>query len=88
MQIQTHPVRVLMEEADPVRRCAAHLELGRRAITRDDIVAAADHFREAVDLDPTDERPRAALMDLEGVRSESAQNWRQTVFGWLWKSGK
>ena len=86
MQIETHPVRVLMEEADPVRRCAAHLELGRRAITRDDIITATDHFREAADLDPTDERPRAALMDIEGLRAETSSSWRQAVAGWLWNA--
>jgi hypothetical protein len=75
-----------MEEADPIRRCAAHLALGRRAITRDDVVAATDHFREAADLDPTDERPRAALLDIEGLRSDTRSSWGRSVFGWLFKA--
>ncbi len=88
MQIDSHPVHVLMEEADPIRRSAAHLELGHRAITRDDLFAAVDHFREAAELDPTDERPRAALLDLEGVKTDRARTWRQTVSAWLWRTEK
>jgi len=87
MPYKAHPVRVLMEEADPIRRCAAHLELGHRAMHRDDVVSATDHFREAMELDPTDERPRAALLDLEGVRAaDTGKSWRKSVFGWLWKA--
>ena len=88
MESKAPPVRVLMEEADPIRRCAAHLELGFRAITRDDVETATDHFREAAELDPTDERPRAALMNLEGVSMDNGKSWRQSVFGWLWKANE
>jgi hypothetical protein len=83
MPSEAHPVRVLMEEADPIRRCAAHLVLGQRAITRDDVVTATDHFREAAELDPTDERPRAALLDIEGLQSDTRSSWGRTIFGWL-----
>ncbi len=57
-------VLVLLEESDPLRRCAAHLELGQRAIARHDLATAVDHLQEAADLDPTDERPKSILRDI------------------------
>lgn len=59
-----HPAVVLIEESDPRVRLAAHLELGRRAVARRELELAQAHFREASDLDPTDERPRAELRGL------------------------
>lgn len=62
-------IRTLIEDEDPVARVDAHLLLGKRALERSDAESAAHHFREAADLDPTDERPRAALLEVEGVGS-------------------
>lgn len=59
-----HPVNVLLEETDPQLRLDAHLELGRRAVARADRHSARTHFAEAVEIDPTDERPRAELRSL------------------------
>lgn len=58
------PVAVLLDESDPVRRARAHLALGERAIARDALELATEHLREAVDLDPTDEQPKALLAKL------------------------
>ena len=58
------PGRVLVEETDPIARLDAHLELGRRAAKRSDLDTAETHFREALELDPTDERPKAELRGL------------------------
>ena len=49
------PVHVLVHNADPASRSKAHQELARRAAARDDKTMAAFHFKEALDLDPTDE---------------------------------
>jgi Flp pilus assembly protein TadD len=59
-----HPAVVLVEDADPTARAAAHLELGRRAVARRELDLAQTHFQHATDLDPTDERPRSELRDL------------------------
>jgi hypothetical protein len=58
-------VRVLLEETDPVRRARAHFVLGQRALARDHTLVARDHLSEAIELDPTDERPRTVLKTLE-----------------------
>jgi hypothetical protein len=58
------PGRVLVEETDPAARLDAHLELGRRAAEREEFDTAETHFREALELDPTDERPKAELRGL------------------------
>ncbi len=58
------PGRVLVEETDPGARLDAHLELGRRAAQRSDLDTAETHFRQALELDPTDERPKAELRGL------------------------
>lgn len=57
-------------------RIDAHLELGRRALETDEVERAAMHFREACDLDPTDERPRAELRGLGKLNQRT--RW------WLW----
>jgi hypothetical protein len=75
------PVRVLVEDADPIRRSRAHLELGHRAVARRDSTMAARHYREAATLDPTDGSPVCALHEL----GEPARTRRPTsAFGhWL-----
>ncbi|MFT4625133.1 MAG: Tfp pilus assembly protein PilF [Myxococcota bacterium] len=76
-----HAVRVLLEETDPVRRSRAHLMLGRRALDRADFVHARDHLESAIDLDPTDERPRVAL---KAIRVEEAPSrGLLALFGFL-----
>lgn len=65
-----HAIRTLIEDEDPAARVDAHLLLGKRAMERSDNESAAHHFREAADLDPTDERPRTALLEVEGVASK------------------
>lgn len=62
------PIQVLLEESDPLQRSAAHLALGQRAMAREDLGAATHHFREAADLDPTDERPRSYLRTIEPAK--------------------
>ena len=62
--VNPDPVRVLVEDDDPVQRSRAHLELGKRAWARKDVKLAARHFREAADLDPSAEAPAHALRDL------------------------
>ncbi len=62
--VERHPGRTLAEEANPILRLAAHLELGKRALAREDVETAHRHFSAASDLDPTDERPRAGLRGL------------------------
>lgn len=74
-----NPVRVLLEETDPLRRSQAHLALGQRAAARDDADTACQHFREAADLDPTDERPRSLLRHLDGGQKRA----RRGVLGFL-----
>jgi hypothetical protein len=68
MATAENPVQVLIEEQDPVRRSRAHLTLGRRAMDRQDVGAAREHLREAMDLDPTDEVPRRLLEQLGSSR--------------------
>ena len=73
------PGRVLAEEADPRIRLDAHLELGRRALAIRELDLAETHFREASELDPSDERPRAELRGLGKLRAPArASRW------WLW----
>lgn len=82
-------IRTLIEEEDPTLRAGAHLVLGERALSRDDTQAAILHFREAADLDPTDERPRTALLTLEGVKSREklkAKVGRTSFWRWLFRS--
>ena len=75
--VRPHPGRLLVEETDPQIRLAAHLELGRRALGRRDLEIAETHFRQACDLDPTDERPRAELRGM-------GRNERRGFFkGWF-----
>ena len=57
-------VQVLIENPDPSVRARAHAELGRRAAARDDVDKALLHYREAAELDPTDDVPRQALQTL------------------------
>ena len=59
--MSSQPALVLMERDEPLMRLAAHLELGDRARVRAEVDMAEFHYREALDLDPTDERPRDAL---------------------------
>lgn len=84
-------IRTIIEEEDPALRIDAHLLLGQRALSRDDPEAAIHHFREAADLDPTDERPRTALLDLEGAKGRKlrAKTANKTSFWrWLFRSKK
>lgn len=66
--VPPHPVQVLLEDPDPLRRSRAHLALGRKAMAQEELEIATEHFRAAADLDPTDERPRSYLRGLGGVR--------------------
>lgn len=65
------PVSVLVHNADPTSRSKAHQELGRRAMARDDKTMAAFHFKEALDLDPTDEVTAEELRRVTPVVSKS-----------------
>ncbi|MCB9679781.1 MAG: hypothetical protein H6737_32040 [Alphaproteobacteria bacterium] len=65
--VRRHPGLLLVEETDPAIRLAAHLELGRRAAARSDLDTAETHFRAALELDPSDSRPRAELRGLGRV---------------------
>lgn len=58
------PLAVLVEDTDAVARSRAHTALGRRAMARRDVSQAELHFRQAADLDPTDEVPRQILSEL------------------------
>jgi Tfp pilus assembly protein PilF len=60
-ELLNDPVGVLLTESDPVLRARAHRALGERALSRQDLLVASDHLREALDLDPTDEVPRKLL---------------------------
>jgi len=75
------PSLLLMEETDPAIRLDAHLELGRRAVARDDLDTAETHFREASELDPTDERPRAELRGLGRVKKSSRKGFFRGLLG-------
>lgn len=81
-------IRTLIESEDPAARIDAHLLLGERALRRDDSDSALHHFREAADLDPTDERPRTALLDLEGAstRPTNRAGGRTTFWRWMFGS--
>ena len=75
-----NPGLLLMEETDPAVRLDAHLELGRRAMAREDLDTAETHFIEASHLDPTDERPRAELRGLGRIQSGKKKGF---LSGWL-----
>lgn len=83
-------IQTLIEDEDPARRIDAHMLLGRRALTRDDEDSARHHFLEAVDLDPTDERPRTALLEIEGAKGRDARatkprTGRMGFWRWLFR---
>jgi Tfp pilus assembly protein PilF len=63
-QSAENPALVLLEDTDPQARSKAHTTLGERAIDRHDYTTAEAHLREAIDLDPTDERPKQLLGEL------------------------
>ncbi|MEQ1569758.1 MAG: hypothetical protein ABMA64_29250 [Myxococcota bacterium] len=64
------PVALLLREQDPVQRCRAHVALGERAYQRRDLEVAAEHLREAADLDPTDEQPKQLLLRIASERPD------------------
>lgn len=70
-----HPGHVLVEETDPGLRLDAHLELGRRAMARSDDAIARTHFEEALQLDPTDERPKAELRSIGVTTKLKTKRW-------------
>ncbi len=72
------PVQVLVHNADPTSRSKAHQELGRRAVARDDKTMAAFHFKEALDLDPTDE---VTAEELRRVAPAAAKGLLARMFG-------
>ncbi len=74
-------IRTLLGDTDPVRRSRAHYLLGRSALDRSDLLTARDHFSEAADLDPTDERPRSELATLTAVPAQ--KTWGQRVAQFL-----
>ena len=57
-------VDILLEEADPVVRSRAHVELAQRALSTDNVPKAVLHYTEALELDPTDEVSRDTLARL------------------------
>jgi hypothetical protein len=61
-----HPARILLDDNDPQSRARAHTILAERAVGREDWPTAEAHLREAIDLDPTDERPKRLLATLLG----------------------
>lgn len=75
------PVRVLMEERDPILRGRAHVELGRRAAARQSSEVAARHYLEALSLDPTDEVARTAL---DALGLPAAATDEKSMVGRLW----
>jgi Flp pilus assembly protein TadD len=81
---ENHPVEILLEDSDPLNRSRAHTELGRRAVARSDVERAAWHFREAFELDPTDETPRDALRSLGQPMSQEPAT-QPGLLGRLWK---
>jgi len=83
--VRMDPVDILAEDADPVLRSRAHAELARRAAARNDVDQATLHYREAFDLDPTDETPIEALHSL-GVTAQPREDpeQRRSAFArWL-----
>ena len=78
-------IRILIEDRDPQHRLDAHVTLGERALERSDVDSARSHFRQAADLDPTDERPRSALLQLEGAASRRSGAGHIGFWRWLMK---
>lgn len=60
-------VTTLLENPDPVARSRAHRTLAERAERRDQWSVARIHYREALELDPTDEVARAKLITDPGT---------------------
>ncbi len=75
-----HPAHVLMESTDPAMRAQAFTDLGLRALDREDEETAETHFRSAIALDPTDERPRAGLRRMHKVTQPRQGLWGR-LFG-------
>ena len=71
-------VTVLLENPDPVSRSRAHRSLAERALAREEIDVARSHYREAVELDPTDEVARA---ELDRLAPKSVGMFK-VFFGW------
>ena len=85
MHPQTDPLRVLLEDDDPVHRSMAHAELGRRAVTRDQRAKAVKHFREALVLDPKNQASLQGLRELgehtdPGMKHRSLGGWFKGLF--------
>lgn len=72
------PVSVLVHNPDPTCRSKAHQELGRRAAARDDKTMAAFHFKEALELDPTDD---VTAEELRRVTPQVQKSLLARVFG-------
>lgn len=70
MSAAEDPVRVLLENGDPIPRSRAHYKLGKRAWAENHVGRAQRHFQEAADLDPTDERP---LLELARIEEHAAE---------------
>lgn len=66
-------VKTLLEDPSEVNRSRAHYDLGRLAVAEHAVERAARHFREAADLDPTDEQPIRALKALGDLTDEAAR---------------
>ena len=79
---ERHPTVILLEESDPLQRSAAHLELGHRALARDNRQLAETHYREAAQLNPSDPQAAQALQGI-GATLEAARRPRGGLFGWL-----
>ncbi len=72
-------VQVLIEDPSEVNRSRAHAQLAQLALDGDNLSKAVLHFREAVELDPTDEVSRETL-ELLTEESEPAQS----AWGRVW----
>ncbi len=62
----------LIDEADPVRRAAMHLELASLGVAAGQFQSAARHFREALLLDTTLEVARKGLLRLGAQEKPAA----------------
>jgi len=78
------PVDVIASDPDPMSRSRAHTALGRRAAARSDTDQAIWHYREALDLDPTDEVPKDELRGL-GKTPHATPAPAPSRIGRLWK---
>lgn len=68
-------VQVLIEDPSEINRSRAHAQLGQLALDHDNVDKAVLHFKEAVELDPTDEVSRDALALLTEEEEPAQSAW-------------